>query len=77
MFLFKGRLFNFDIEMEEFSDLKVEVFDVLGRLIMNKNFGQSLGGQFPIDLSDESNGIYMLKFQVGNQTLVRKIIVNK
>ncbi|MDP2387332.1 MAG: M6 family metalloprotease domain-containing protein [Bacteroidota bacterium] len=53
----------------------VSVYDVTGREVFTHiSKGQK---ELKLDLSDRTNGIYLLKIKIGQETVIRKVILNK
>ncbi len=70
-------LFNLQIELSETKSLQIDIFDALGKLIDTNNIGQTQGGQYNIDLSGMSSGVYFVRCQIADQILTRRVLVNK
>ena len=51
--------------------LKLQVFDMFGRILLQKSVGEN---EFSVDLSDYSAGTYMLRLFTGNGVETRKIV---
>ena len=70
-------LLNVSMQMKESIDeLQVVLVNLTGRELMAKKYphpGDTFAEQF--DLSDLPNGVYLMKFSSGNQTVVRKVIL--
>ena len=56
---------------------KIEVYDISGKLILQKN-GLEVSGnnQTNIDLSNTSTGVYFVKISTENNTITKRIIKN-
>ncbi|MCS6928017.1 MAG: T9SS type A sorting domain-containing protein [Saprospiraceae bacterium] len=57
------------------SDVELAVFDLTGRLILRQNVESP--HRFSIDLVELADGLYTLFLRVQEQTIVRKIVLNK
>ena len=70
-------LLNVSIQMKESIDqLQVDIMDLTGRELLAERFSYpdaAFNGQF--DISHLPNGIYLMKFTAGVQTVVRKVIL--
>jgi hypothetical protein len=70
-------LLNVSIQMKESIDqLQVDLLDLSGRELMAERFkypGETFSEQF--NLSGLQNGVYLMKFTAGDQTIVRKVIL--
>jgi hypothetical protein len=51
------------------------VADIVGKEIIEDSISSKQ--QVKIDLGDKPNGMYFVKLQVGNDIVVKKIVVNK
>jgi hypothetical protein len=63
------------------EDVTVELLDVTGRVIGNKNLGAKQAGEYTLGLneisgSSFSSGIYLIRIQAGNTSTFRKWICN-
>lgn len=53
----------------------VSVYDVTGREVFTHiSKGQK---DLQLDLSDRTNGLYLLKIKIGSETMIRKVVLNK
>jgi hypothetical protein len=70
-------LLNVSIQMKEsIAELQVDLMDLTGRELMAERFsypGDAFTEQF--DISHLPNGVYLMKFMAGDQTIVRKVIL--
>jgi len=68
---------SFDLEKE--TDVNVTVHDMLGNKLRDMSFDQLNGGQHQqkIELSDLSNGVYILTLQTKSGAYSKKILVSK
>jgi len=64
-----------DLELFETQDLTVEVLNTNGQVIKMINENNSLGGQYQLNLTEFPNGIYFVKFQIGNQLISKKVVL--
>ncbi len=53
---------------------EIEVFDVIGKVILSKKQFNSSDNQISIDIASASQGIYFLKITANNQSTVKRII---
>lgn len=67
---------NIDLNSEEPTDVKLELFDLEGRPVMLRNFNLIKGNNVLhlTDLSYLSNGVYFVKINGGNINIVNRII---
>lgn len=68
-----GELF-FIAEFDRTLDLKLEVIDILGRVVWQSNTTHASGIQERIDLTQQSNGMYLLRLRADQQIRTFKIV---
>jgi hypothetical protein len=69
-------VFNIDINLNSPEKLNIEVYNVFGqkiREIANAN----INGSQVIDMSNEAAGVYYFRFMTANETVLRKVILNR
>jgi hypothetical protein len=70
-------LLNVSIQMKEsVAELQVDIMDLTGRELLSERFNypdEAFTEQF--DISHLPNGVYLIKFTTGDQTIVRKVIL--
>lgn len=69
---------NISFSVEEKSQVKIELMDLLGRRLEEKKLG-TLSGSINerIDLENYANGIYFIKVTVGNKNISAKVVRQK
>ncbi|MCO6495029.1 MAG: PKD domain-containing protein [Bacteroidetes bacterium] len=68
----------FNIEIGDQSDKGIiEVFDVLGNKLFNYTSIEMENGNWQIDLSAQSNGIYLIRYTSNNQASTKKVRLMK
>ncbi|MDD5569612.1 MAG: C10 family peptidase [Bacteroidales bacterium] len=55
----------------------IEVYDMVGRLVLSTKVDLSLGNIYPIDISNQNSGLYFIKVTTENQTLTEKVSLIK
>ncbi len=60
-----------------FKNRKVEIRDVLGRILMEKNISETSNNTIEISLDNILNGIYIVSLKLDNQVFMKKVTVNK
>jgi len=69
-----------NVQVSLFGNQKVElnVYDVMGKMVMSTNYGQQSTGShtFKVNTSSLTNGIYLFTVKIGNSQTSRKVIVN-
>lgn len=66
----------FNIGFGNLNPNKIEVYDISGKLILQKNSLELTNNQTNIDLSNTSNGVYFVKISTENNTITKRIIKN-
>ena len=59
------------------NDVNVNLYDIRGRSVLNKNFNAS-GSKFnqTLNLASLATGVYVVKINSGSNTMFRKLVVN-
>jgi hypothetical protein len=66
----------FNISFGNLNPNKIEVYDISGKLILQKNSLEVTNNQANIDLSNTSDGVYFVKISTENNTITKRIIKN-
>lgn len=66
----------FNIAFGNLNPNKIEVYDISGKLILQKNQLEVSNNQTNIDLSNTSDGVYFVKISTENNTITKRIIKN-
>jgi hypothetical protein len=67
---------NIDLNMEQSENVDVSIFNTLGQIVINKQFGSLNGANtLKINLGNLSQGIYFVKIQVGNKIYTKPLTV--
>ena len=56
------------------ESMDVEVYDVTGKLVRSKS--NIIDGDYELDMSNISKGLYFLQVSIGNKRLVKKLVLN-
>jgi len=68
---------NVQLDITETANIEFTVIDLVGQTMISKNLNFSAGmNSKKIDLSNLSNGIYLLKMKKGNSIYTNKLIIN-
>jgi hypothetical protein len=67
--------FMLRVELSENLPVQVDVFNINGQLIQSIAKGNFVNIQERIDLSNEAAGIYLVRLQIGNEVLTKKVII--
>lgn len=66
----------FNISFGNLNPIKIDVYDISGKLILQKNQLEISNNQTNIDLSNVSDGLYFVKISTENNTITKRIIKN-
>lgn len=55
-------IFNIELTSPEYKNAKVEVYNVLGEVITSANINVNAKSNFRLDMSNQANGVYVVKF---------------
>ena len=66
----------FNIAFGNLNPNKIEVYDISGKLILQKNNLEVTNNQTNINLSTTSDGVYFVKISTENNTITKRIIKN-
>ena len=67
-----------EINTNLFKELKVEVLNLLGQTILQKDFSLDPGiNTQQINLTDLQNGLYMIKLQSGKAIFTQKLVIKR
>ncbi len=69
---------NVQIQLNTASKVEVNVYDVMGKRVMNNNFGQQSAGShtYKINTSSLPAGIYIFNIQADGSQTTKKVLVN-
>jgi Secretion system C-terminal sorting domain/Trypsin len=70
-------IFNLSLKLEQPSDIKINVLNLLGQTVSSKKISNSMGGTFELDLTAQPQGIYFVEITANGNTTVRKVNVIK
>jgi PKD repeat protein len=62
---------------EQSSDLNISVINMLGELVFTTSYSNVMAGNFDVDMSNQSNGVYYIKAETNNETIVKQIVISK
>ncbi len=68
---------NLQFNMKYAADLQVEIVDVTGRIVFSQHLKNISNGRRTVDLSNVSNGIYVVKIDAGTAYTSKKIVLEK
>ncbi|CAN5764268.1 hypothetical protein BH11BAC7_BH11BAC7_13420 [soil metagenome] len=70
-------VFNLNIGLESQKDITVNIVNTLGQTVHQFTERNTSGGLFPIDLSEQPNGVYFVEVTAGEEKAVQRIVINK
>ena len=70
-------LFNVVIALPTVQDIKIEVTNMLGQSVYTNSMKSFNTGVIPVDLSDNTNGVYFLTVTNGTEKNVQRIVLTK
>ena len=68
-------LFNVSIELAQTDDIDMVVYNVVGQEVAHKKIENTSRGIYPMDLSNQVDGVYFIHLKTNNYTIVEKFIV--
>lgn len=63
------------MELNTAEIINLQMYDITGKVINNMTSDKTIADAFEFDLSNQAAGVYILRIQVGQNNLVRRIIV--
>jgi hypothetical protein len=69
--------FTLSVALQSQKDIQIVVTDALGQVIEKMDEGNTVGGQYPLDLSMQSNGVYFVTITAGDERSVQRIVINR
>lgn len=70
-------LFVINIELSQKQAVQIDVFNIEGKLIQTIWKEEITMLQQSIDLTNEINGLYLVRFKIGNEIVTKRILVNR
>lgn len=70
---------NVGFELKEANEVNIQVYDVAGKLMMEKNLGMLSTGKYleNIQMGNLESGFYFVRLNVGNSTAIKKVSMLK
>lgn len=68
-------LLNVQYEFGVMRDMNVSVTSSMGQIIYQEELGSVNWGRHPIDLSEAAPGVYFVKIQSGDESIVKKVVL--
>ncbi|HNW53898.1 MAG TPA: T9SS type A sorting domain-containing protein [Bacteroidales bacterium] len=68
---------NVDFKLDKPVNVKVSVYNLLGKEVMNKDCGKQTSGESRVTLntSNFSSGIYFMTLQAENEKVTKKVVI--
>ncbi|MCB0586701.1 MAG: T9SS type A sorting domain-containing protein [Phaeodactylibacter sp.] len=70
-------IFNLRLSLDSPRDVRVEVFSLSGRRLLNLREGQTASVDRMLDLSTQPDGVYALRLIIGEDEVARRFILNR
>ncbi len=68
---------NVRLTLETPMNVNVEVFNVMGQVVANRNYGLMVGDEIiPMNVSNFATGTYMVRIALDDQVITKQIVVN-
>ncbi|MCH8902630.1 MAG: T9SS type A sorting domain-containing protein [Bacteroidetes bacterium] len=68
---------NIEISYSNYQQVRIQLYNILGEQLYYHNSQEQFGLKHRLDMTGYANGIYLLKVDVGEKTLTRKIIISR
>ena len=69
-------VFQVDFSTFSFNRVKLEIYDMAGKIIMGKDLGNVASHRESINISNLPGGLYLLKLNINDQAVYRKVMVH-
>ncbi|MBR9922387.1 MAG: T9SS type A sorting domain-containing protein [Bacteroidetes bacterium] len=66
-----------ELNMTEAAEVQLQLQDLSGKILAVENSQNNANPRYELDMSQYSNGIYIARFTIGSEVVVRKIVLNK
>ena len=69
---------NIEFDLDNYQTVDVSIYNLKGQKVLTKNIvNQSVGqNHIQINIKDLSNGVYLVKLQMGDKSKIKKLIIN-
>jgi lysyl endopeptidase len=68
-----GKLFA-DINLNKISDLKIEIYNMIGARVYEQDVPEVLSGKYSLDISNQPSGSYLVRISTESSSITEKII---
>jgi len=69
-------LLNIALDLPSSQEVQLSVLDITGKEIMNLAPVTFSNRNFEVDIQDQAEGIYLLRFRIGNDVVTRRVVKN-
>ncbi len=69
--------FNITFNLDERQDVRLQLFDVVGRVIADQQLPNILNQTYQSDIRLQASGVYIVRMQIGNQFYASRVMVNR
>lgn len=68
-----------DFNLAEANSVSIELVNTVGQVVITENLGNRTAGvqNYSLDATSLNNGLYFLNIKIGNNTITKKVAVNK
>ena len=66
-----------NVEMDNAQDVQISVYDVTGKLVQGFNDASVSNKRYALDLSNEANGVYIVRMVTNGQVATKRVVLNK
>jgi hypothetical protein len=70
-------MLNINVRFAEAQDINIRVFNAVGQVVSHVTENGSMGGNYSVDLSGKTNGIYFVEIMTNNGKVTKKIVLNQ
>ncbi|NVO03524.1 MAG: T9SS type A sorting domain-containing protein [Bacteroidetes bacterium] len=69
--------FNFDVNLSQQQDIKIVIYDIMGKEIYTEELKDIISANHIIELGNLSNGIYFAKIQLKSGLINKRMVINR
>ena len=66
-----------DIELAKTEQIRISVYNSIGQMVKLVDDATILGAQYKVDLSNFAGGVYFVRFDAENESITKKVTLNK
>jgi hypothetical protein len=68
---------SINVEMDNAQDVQISVYDVTGKLVQSFNDASVSNKRYALDLTNEANGVYIVRMVTNGQVATKRVVLNK